>query len=229
MCEFMPCCLTSSSRRMQCLFHSAAALAFRDNGHTKLPCRMQAHCLVYAVYNDVLRGLLRQHAANTSKAADGEMATRSQKCVTKESSLKLPLARESSHKKLKRVGRELSWGARGDETEDLNRQMMLGVEYRTTIHMISSGIVKLSEIMKRPPTRKLYRGLSGMKLPDRLFKEDALGWKGAVEVAFMSCTLKRSVALQYIGEAAMPILFDIEVSQIDRGKHASVGACALQV
>ena len=81
--------------------------------------------------------------------------------------------------------------------------------------------IQLAEIMKRPHTRKLYRGLSGMRLPDRLFKEDPLGWKGAVEVAFMSCTLKRDVALQYIGDAALPILFEIETSQIDRGgcKH----------
>ena len=96
------------------------------------------------------------------------------------------------------------------------------VEYCTTIHMISSGIVKLAEVMERPSTRKLYRGLSGMKLPDRLYHEDPLGWKGAVEVAFMSCTLKREIALQYIGEGVMPIMFEIETSQIDRGGSLQV-------
>ena len=89
--------------------------------------------------------------------------------------------------------------------------------YRTTIHMISSGIVKLAESMRRPETRKIYRGLSGMKLPDCFYEEDQLGWKGAVEVAFMSCTLKREVALQYLGHGKMPIMFEIETSQIDRG------------
>ena len=90
-------------------------------------------------------------------------------------------------------------------------------EYRTTIHMISSGIVKLAEAMRRPENRKIYRGLSGMKLPDCFYTEDVLGWKGAVEVAFMSCTLKREVALQYLDNGQMPIMFEIETSQIDRG------------
>jgi len=80
------------------------------------------------------------------------------------------------------------------------------VEYRTTIHMISSGIMKLAEIMRRPENRKLYRGLSGMKMPLCFSQEDGLGWKGGVEVAFMSCTLKRDVALQYIGKGIMPIM-----------------------
>jgi len=95
------------------------------------------------------------------------------------------------------------------------------VKYRTTIHMISSGIVKLAEAMERPQTRKIYRGLSGMKLPDCFYTEDELGWKGAVEVAFMSCTLKREVALQYLGSGKMPIMFEIETSQIDRGGDLS--------
>ena len=61
-----------------------------------------------------------------------------------------------------------------------------------------TGIVKLSETMQRPKNRRLYRGLSGLTMPDCFWKEDAKGWKGAVEVAFMSCTLKRQVVLQYI-------------------------------
>jgi hypothetical protein len=43
-----------------------------------------------------------------------------------------------------------------------------------------------------------------------------------VEVAFMSCTLKREIALQYIGEGVMPIMFEIETSQIDRGGSLQV-------
>jgi len=95
------------------------------------------------------------------------------------------------------------------------------VEYRTTIHMISSGIVKLAEEMPRPESRMIYRGLSGMQLPSCFYKGDSLGWKGAVEVAFMSCTLKRDVALEYIGKGSLPTLFEIETSQIDRGASLS--------
>jgi len=71
------------------------------------------------------------------------------------------------------------------------------VEYRTTIHMISSGVVKLAEEVPRPESRMIYRGLSGMQVPSCFYKGDSLGWKGAVEVAFMSCTLKRDVALGF--------------------------------
>ena len=38
----------------------------------------------------------------------------------------------------------------------------------------------------------------------------------------MSCTLKREIALQYIGEGVMPIMFEIETSQIDRGGSLQV-------
>ena len=101
----------------------------------------------------------------------------------------------------------------GDEEEDIE------VKYKTTIHMISSGIVKLAEILARSAvgSRKIYRGMSGMMLPDCFFKGDKLGWKGGVEIAFMSCTRDRDVALQYLGKGKMPVIFEIEVSQVDRG------------
>jgi len=212
-----------------------------NNGHGDPSCAGCSSCLtreevialrlytgpMYMFYNEVLRGLLRKANSQANRAEDDDCrppgVSRGQKRMTKDSSFKVPGAREHSMKKinpsLKSVARENSTRVNGgiEAEQSRNRNMILGTAYRTTIHMISSGIVKLAEIMKRPPTRKLYRGLSGMRLPDRLFKEDPLGWKGAVEVAFMSCTLKRDVALQYIGDAALPILFEIETSQIDRG------------
>ena len=64
------------------------------------------------------------------------------------------------------------------------------VQFSTTIHMITSGIIKLSEIMRRPPTRKLYRGLSGMNVPECFFKEvrDALSrWTLALRDVLCVC------------------------------------------
>jgi hypothetical protein len=96
------------------------------------------------------------------------------------------------------------------------------VEYRTTIHMISSGIVKLSEIMRRPDSRKVYRGLSGIKLPDKFWREDKLGWKGGVEMAFMSTTTDRHVALDYIGEGPMPIMVRLVSTVLSMNSHTCI-------
>ena len=82
-----------------------------------------------------------------------------------------------------------------------------GVEYSTTIHMISSGIVKLSEIMRRPPTRKLFRGLSGMNVPECFFKEDALGWK--VSCDGVKSILRRRQKLSYIASKVSYIASEV--------------------
>ena len=71
-------------------------------------------------------------------------------------------------------------------------------EYVTTIWMVASGIVKLAQNMKLPPDRRLYRGLSGGLLPERFVAPDAHGCRGGVERGFMSCTLRQSVAAQYV-------------------------------
>lgn len=91
----------------------------------------------------------------------------------------------------------------------------------TTIHMIASGVVKLSSWSTLPPNRKVYRGQQGVRLPECFFQEDRFGCRGGVELAFMSTTLKMSVALQYARKGAMPIIFEIDVGQVDRGASLS--------
>ena len=68
----------------------------------------------------------------------------------------------------------------------LHRKKQKGqFSYVTTIHMINSGILKLASASPLPPSRKVYRGLSGMRLPECFFVDDASGCRGGVELAFM--------------------------------------------
>ena len=86
-------------------------------------------------------------------------------------------------------------------------------KYKTTIHLISSGLIKLSAIQ---PSVSLFRGVSGRSLPDRCgylftFKQDfheiifhcsfneadKFNVKGGTELAFMSCSMDPDQALEY--------------------------------
>ncbi|EKX47156.1 hypothetical protein GUITHDRAFT_107067 [Guillardia theta CCMP2712] len=102
----------------------------------------------------------------------------------------------------------------------LHRKKQKGqFSYVTTIHMINSGILKLASASPLPPGRKVYRGLSGMRLPECFFVDDASGCRGGVELAFMSTTVNFDVALQYTGsrDSLLPIIFEISMGQVDRG------------
>lgn len=93
-----------------------------------------------------------------------------------------------------------------------------------TLQMINSGILKLAAWSKLPSNRKVYRGLSGMRLPDCFFQNDMFGCRGGVELSFMSTTQSMDVAMQYAGLGVLPILFEIDVGQVDRG--ASLSWCS---
>lgn len=101
-------------------------------------------------------------------------------------------------------------------------EALKGNGYVTTIHAIVSAVIKLSRIWKLPHDRKVYRGLGGMLLPEKFWKEDQFGCRGGVELALMSTTIKRDVAIQYSGtEKGRPTIFEIEVGQVDRGASLS--------
>ena len=87
----------------------------------------------------------------------------------------------------------------------------------TTIHAIVSGIIKLASIMKLPVDRKVYRGLSGIELPEAFWEEDAYGAKGGVEYGIMSTTRNKKTAVQYSSYGRVPTIFEIEIGQVDRG------------
>ena len=100
-----------------------------------------------------------------------------------------------------------------------------GNRYTTTIHAVVSAIIKLSKVWELPPSRKVYRGLSGMVLPQAFWKKDRFGCRGGVEYACMSTTTDRSVAMQYTrgkdGMPQLPTIFEVEVGQVDRGASLS--------
>ena len=97
-------------------------------------------------------------------------------------------------------------------------ESLKGNRYTTTIHAIVSGIIKLSQIAELPESRKVYRGLGGMILPEKFWKPDEFGCKGGVEYGFMSTTTERDVAIMYSGKAnQLCTVFEIDVGQIDRG------------
>mmetsp|Transcript_48462 Transcript_48462/g.151973 ORF Transcript_48462/g.151973 Transcript_48462/m.151973 type:complete len:501 (+) Transcript_48462:1614-3116(+) len=93
------------------------------------------------------------------------------------------------------------------------------MNYVTTIRMIASGILKLSKLSSLPPNRKVYRGLANVKLPVFMVSSDHLGFRGAVEPAFMSTTTRKEVAIQYLQlkHDVSPKILEMEVGQIDRG------------
>ena len=67
-------------------------------------------------------------------------------------------------------------------------------KYVTTLHSINSCIVKMGKLTK---CSKVFRGMSGMALPDSFWTENPFGVRGGVENGFTSTTLSRDVAMGY--------------------------------
>ena len=98
----------------------------------------------------------------------------------------------------------------------------------TTIHMATSCIIKLSSAMRCPPERLLYRGVSGLQLPQCFFRPDQLGFRGGVDPSFMSTTLRRDVALFYTRLGKRPMIFELEVWVIGHVGFVSGLVCGQQ-
>jgi hypothetical protein len=101
-------------------------------------------------------------------------------------------------------------------------QSLKGNHYCTTISLIVSGIIKLSRTTPLPPSRRVYRGLSGLRLPEKFWKPDSFGCCGGVELGFMSTTSNINIALMYSTSSQrathrLGTIFEIDVGQIDRG------------
>lgn len=90
--------------------------------------------------------------------------------------------------------------------------------YETTLHCISSAIVKLSRLAK-PQT--VYRGLAGRVLPSEFWLGQG---HGGVEFAFMSTTADRDVAMDYAkatDKKAASCVMEVKMGMIDRGADLS--------
>jgi hypothetical protein len=82
-------------------------------------------------------------------------------------------------------------GGKGEGGEQTSAE---GVPFVTTVHLINSGLLKLSKLQQ---CVVVYRGIGGVTLPEVFREPNKDGAKGGVEFGFMSCSTKRDVALGY--------------------------------
>ena len=66
-------------------------------------------------------------------------------------------------------------------------ELCSGNDYTTTIHALSSALVKLGKLTV---SRTVYRGIKGARLPAEMLKPDAKNIRGGVEFSFMSTTVR---------------------------------------
>ena len=85
------------------------------------------------------------------------------------------------------------WGGSGRAIRAKKEQ-----QYTTTIHAIASALKKVSRVTPIPKGGKVYRGMSGVRLPDAFEKPDEYGCRGGVELGFMSTSTSKVQALGYI-------------------------------
>ena len=87
-------------------------------------------------------------------------------------------------------------------------------KYLYTIHGFASCIIKLSRIRH---ISKVYRGLKGSILPKELLDPDECGVRGGTELAFLSATTDKEVALDFAHGGAGSFIFELQEGMIDRG------------
>eukprot|EP00966_Prymnesium_polylepis_P332705 7388186-Prymnesium_polylepis.1 len=103
----------------------------------------------------------------------------------------------------------------GEPLHDAFERLCLRNTYSTTIACCNSAIVKLGKLTR---VCKVYRGISGRKLPSEFFEPNEFDARGAVEFAFTSTTAERDVALSYAaGSSGSAILLEMQMGMVDRG------------
>jgi len=100
-------------------------------------------------------------------------------------------------------------------------QHLKGNTYTNLIYACNSLIRKFSQISNIPKGRVVYRGLSGVLLPECFEECEEGGGRGGVDFGFLSTTTRMEVAVAYIGDKGMPVLFKFEVGDMDRGASLS--------
>ena len=108
-------------------------------------------------------------------------------------------------------------------------ELCLGNTYTTTIHAVSSCVLKLSKLAV---VTKVYRGLQGAALPDSFFEPDDFGVCGGVEFGFTSTSSHKAEALAYAlstagsssldpSSAKCPTVLEIDQGMLSRGADMS--------
>eukprot|EP00445_Apocalathium_hangoei_P005925 CAMPEP_0203852806 /NCGR_PEP_ID=MMETSP0359-20131031/8149_1 /ASSEMBLY_ACC=CAM_ASM_000338 /TAXON_ID=268821 /ORGANISM="Scrippsiella Hangoei, Strain SHTV-5" /LENGTH=1009 /DNA_ID=CAMNT_0050769033 /DNA_START=39 /DNA_END=3068 /DNA_ORIENTATION=- len=108
--------------------------------------------------------------------------------------------------------------ASGDKVlRQKNDELLMGNSYVTTVHGISSCVLKLSKLMK---LCDIFRGSSDASLPSSFLKKDDDGICGGVEYGFFSTTNERNQAVDYANGVASTV-FEIKQGMLDRGADIS--------
>ena len=98
-------------------------------------------------------------------------------------------------------------------------ELTKGNKYTTTLHVINSAVVKLSKLTV---VSKVYRGVSGGRLPRQFRVANEYGVRGGIDPSFMSTTTDRAVALAYASATSGPgVVFEIRQGMVDRGADIS--------
>jgi len=97
------------------------------------------------------------------------------------------------------------------------RQVTTNSVCSNVIHVICSGLTKLSTVTSIPEGWNVFWGLGGMRLPSEFWLEDCNGAKGGCERMFLSTTTDMEVAINYLGDKMLPTIFSIECGAVDKG------------
>merc|ERR1719189_3197962 len=102
-----------------------------------------------------------------------------------------------------------------------------GNKYTTTLHLISSAILRLSKLL---PAVTVYRGVRGGELPSELWDPNVLNMRGGFEIGFMSTTLDKAAAFLVAekeaegesgDELSKSCVFEVQLGLMDQGAELS--------
>jgi hypothetical protein len=87
--------------------------------------------------------------------------------------------------------------------------------FTTTLHVLNSAIIKLA---RTQPAHKVYRGVCGGVLPREFWTPNEQNVRGGIELAFMSTTRDRAVALSFATkDEHSSMVLEIQMGMVDRG------------
>ena len=112
-------------------------------------------------------------------------------------------------------------GSRPELTNDFLRSYLStvckGNLYPTTLHYMCLGIDKLSKLTQAAP---VYRAPGG-RLPRSFFSESEYGFRGGVEMGFMSTSTDKHAAMEYAAGSGMPLIFEVQQGLVARGANVA--------
>jgi Leucine-rich repeat (LRR) protein len=119
---------------------------------------------------------------------------------------------------LRYCGVEYNSSRPGAPFDDYKKTDTTEFPFRTTLHALNSAIIKLSRTQR---AERVFRGAAGGVLPAEFWKPNEQNVRGGIELAFMSTTTDRDIALHYSGASNASdkpsIIFEMQMGMIDRG------------